>query len=361
MKEGKSLVELAQELQRQAQAKRDFIADTKRVRLQQSPVTDEGTQKAAQLTIELPQGDETFDVTEHSHNQIAQRLDIPKKYYDRVRVDHPELYERTVNTFLHKESELRMVRTLDNHARAFLSNRYRTLDNAELAEAVLPVLGELRATVESCEVTQSHLYIQASLLHIETEVTPGDVVRSGIIISNSEIGAGSVQIQALIFRLVCSNGLILPDKSIKKNHVGRAHSATDEPFELFSEQTLQLSDAAFWHKVQDVTRATGNAAQFAANVSKLRDAKEDKIEVRPTEAVEVAQRKFSLTNSESGHVLEHLIRDRDYSRYGLLNAITRTAEDVKDYDRSIELEALGGQVLELSRRDWREIAIEGIG
>ena len=36
-----------------------------------------------------------------------------------------------------------MVRTLDGHARAFLSDRYRRLDNYDLCEHVLPILQRL--------------------------------------------------------------------------------------------------------------------------------------------------------------------------------------------------------------------------
>ena len=46
----------------------------------------------------------------------------------------------------------------------------------------------------------------------------------------------------------------------------------------------------------------------------------------------------------------------DLSVWGLANAVTRTAEDVADYDRATELEATGGRVIELPRADWRAIA-----
>lgn len=38
------------------------------------------------------------------------------------------------------------------------------------------------------------------------------------------------------------------------------------------------------------------------------------------------------------------------------NAITRTAEDLDDYDRATEFERAGGKVVELAKSDWREIA-----
>ena len=36
--------------------------------------------------------------------------------------------------------------------------------------------------------------------------------------------------------------------------------------------------------------------------------------------------------------------------------MTRYAQDVESYDKSTELEALGGQIVELSQSDWKTIA-----
>ena len=54
-----------------------------------------------------------------------------------------------------------MVRTLDDRIRAFVSNKYRRLDNFDLIEAVLPTLEEGNANIVSCEVTEKYLYLKA--------------------------------------------------------------------------------------------------------------------------------------------------------------------------------------------------------
>lgn len=45
----------------------------------------------------------------------------------------------------------------------------------------------------------------------------------------------------------------------------------------------------------------------------------------------------------------------DLSQYGVINAITRTAEDQESYDRATELETIGYKVIDLSASQWREI------
>ena len=44
------------------------------------------------------------------------------------------------------------------------------------------------------------------------------------------------------------------------------------------------------------------------------------------------------------------------ARVGLVNAVTHFSHDVVDYDRATEFEALGGKLIELSSREWQELA-----
>ncbi len=89
-----------------------------------------------------------------------------------------------------------------------MSDRFLRLDNFELAQAVLPVLGEMGEGVQivSSEMTQTRMYIKAINRRLELEVNKGDVVQAGICISNSEVGLGSLKVEPLVYRLVCLNG-----------------------------------------------------------------------------------------------------------------------------------------------------------
>jgi len=40
----------------------------------------------------------------------------------------------------------------------------------------------------------------------------------------------------------------------------------------------------------------------------------------------------------------------------VLNAVTRHAQDVESYDRSTEMEEIGGRILNLSPTQWTEMA-----
>lgn len=235
MKTGKTLTELAMELERQSTAKKDFIASTAALEM-----TNTG-----ELALESNTTFDEFPITDHAHSQIAARLDIPAKYYNRMRSGAPALLAANVNDWFHSNPERRMIRTLNGQARAFLSDRYHRLDNFDLAEAVLPILAEMGEGIRivSTELTDSRMYIKVINERLELEVKKGDVVQAGIAISNSEVGLGALKVEPLIYRLVCENGMIAQDYSKKRYHVGR-NAQEGEAYELFRDETLKADDRA---------------------------------------------------------------------------------------------------------------------
>jgi hypothetical protein len=212
MKHGKTLQELATELDRQNKVKEDFIVDTQQIGMHTYRPTED-----SECISQIVFAGNRYGVNGIMHSQIAEKLKIPQRYYDRMRVETPNLLDNNINTWLNINPRRRMVRTLDGTARAFLSDKYRRIDNYEIAQEVLPLIGEMDgAKVESCEITDSKMYLKVVNPKVQTEIVKGDVVQSGLIISNSEVGMGSVSVMPLIYRLVCSNGMIAADHGVRK-------------------------------------------------------------------------------------------------------------------------------------------------
>ena len=134
MKQGKTLEALGRELQRQREARQDFIADTRSLEM----TTKEG---GSRVRLYLGDNPQDFAVGEVAHQQISARLGIPLKYYQRMQTEAPALLDENVNNWLQQAPERRMLRAMDGNVRAFLSDRYRRLDNLIL-EAVLEAMAE---------------------------------------------------------------------------------------------------------------------------------------------------------------------------------------------------------------------------
>ena len=352
MKSGLTIESLAAEILRQKDAKEDYMVDTQFLQMDASGddvvlrVLDEN--KDDQI--------EPLDIGEIAHRQIGTHLSIPAKYYAKMLAEKPELLCANVNSWMEDSPSKRMLRVLDGKARAFLSNRYLRLDHYEIVTAILPILGEMPdAQFESCQITEGRLYIKVVNPRLQAEVTPGDIVQSGLIISNSEVGLGSVTVQPLVYRLVCSNGMIVNDAATKRNHIGRANNS-DENFLLYSEKTLRADDHAFLLKIQDTVRAAIDEAQFARVVGMMQDASNAQMNTADVPGlVKLASREFGITESEEPGVLQHLIEDGNLTLYGLSNAVTRFSQDVESYDRATDLEGIGYNILTMPTNTWNRL------
>ncbi|MBA7687291.1 hypothetical protein ES703_95752 [subsurface metagenome] len=94
MQKRKSLQELAVEIERQKGSARDFIGSAQKM---------EVIVPGAVPHLEL-EGVGAFPIGKYAGKQIAQRLEIPTKYFDKMEEEEPGLLAANVNTWL-KNSE----------------------------------------------------------------------------------------------------------------------------------------------------------------------------------------------------------------------------------------------------------------
>ena len=122
----------------------------------------------------------------HAHHQIGNQLQIPKAYYDRMLDEAPDLLAHNVNEWFDQKPARRMVRTMQTNgsgpkmafARGWLSDKYRRLDAADLADAIMPLFLEDASNwqVTQCGVTDLRVHIEARYPTINSEVVVGDEV-----------------------------------------------------------------------------------------------------------------------------------------------------------------------------------------
>jgi hypothetical protein len=327
--------------------------------------------KEPYLTVGRGATERNFGINSVGHQQIATHTGIPAAYYKKMVEEAPDLLATNVNRWFAKYPANRMVRTLDNHVRAFLSDSYRPLENADLAEAVLPVLFDLKLEVMSCEVTETRLYLKCVDERIKQDVPSGrkmgdgshcffDTVSPAIIISNSEVGLGSLSVESGVFTKVCTNLMAISGAGMKKRHLGARTSLGDGEAirHLLTDETKRATDRAVWMQVRDVVKGAFEEARFEAHCNKLKGLAEQKIEGDPVKVVELSSKKLGIQDGEQKSVLRHLIEGSDLSRYGLLQAVTRTAADIESYDRASDFERMGGALIDLSANDWQALSIE---
>lgn len=369
MKTGRTLQDISTQILAENRAKRDFVADTSALNM--AVVETEAGKPDVALRFTVKDQERVYKPTSLCLDQIAARVGIPSKYADRMRTEAPELLCRNVNHWFTAKPEKRMLRTLTNGdtiARAFLSDRYRALDNFDLFAAVMPKLQAAGCEVHSTEITETRFYIQASTPKIQAIIDQSvkigthnriqRTVQAGVIIGNSEVGCGSIFVDPIMYDLVCTNGLIL-QRTLKRHHVGRRNEGEifgdENTAELFTDSTRQKIDAAWWAQVGDVVTAALDAIKFNENIDRLRETQKHELAKdaqQVPKVVEAVANKYDLAEQEKANLLLHFAQGGDFTQYGLINAVTRSAEDAASYDRAVELERLGGQIIELPPSDF---------
>jgi len=377
MPQGRSLPDLTAELHRQANAKRDFLAPARSIHTATNGHTDLVLNGAVE---------ERFTANDVAHGQMAEYLGIPKGFYDRLRgaseelrvpvrddipePDDPSLFDVVVNRLLaNRGDEQRLIRTLDGRARAFLSDSFSLdLDHWDvfcMAAKVITEAGLGPDNVVSAEVTDRKLYLKVVSPRLEATVHPGNVlpghgllrepqvVQAGFILMNSETGLGSLCVQQVVFKLMCTN-LWIREEACRQRHVGKALEADDAGV-VYQSDTRAADARARLLKIRDHVSEALNEARFRALVGQMQETTEIPLDRNVEKVIEVTARKYGLGFQEKEDVLRSLIEGADLSLWGLTNAVTAAAREAKSYDRATELQAIGGRMLSLTRGEVHEL------
>lgn len=305
-------------------------------------------------------GSEVFEPTNHAHGQIAQFLGLPKAWYEEAAgvpsvSGGGSLRDEVFNSLLGRREDARMVRTINGTARAFLSDRYRPIDNYFVLDAAMPTLQEIPgAQVMSQSLTDTRMYVQVTFPSMEAEVRVGDVVRYGITLTNSEVGAGAVDVRTMIWRLSCMNGAVA-GSILRRNHVGAKLDMTSEAtYEMFKDDTIQAELSSLRLRLRDVIAGALGAEAFEKHVGQLKQAAGVRIE-QPAEAVRNVTKRLELPESWVDKMLGNMVEEGNLTQWGLVNAITWAAQQEEDRDRQFDYEVVGGKVMEMSGKQLAEL------
>ena len=339
MKKGHDVRKVVQQINQDVNSKKDYI-----VTLNALEVT---TNNNTYPNLEFTDAPDQYSLTDHSMNQLCGKLEIGTQYLRKCLPVSQELVAHNLNFWIKntKSKEL-MVRTIEresdelpNIARAVCSNRYKRIDNDVVVTHSLNKLMDLGLDIKYINYDRDTLNVTAINPKVEGEVSEGDVVQSGVTITNSEIGSGSLIIQPFIYRLVCTNGMVAPRylNRFYSKHVGKIiidPSQDDQYITIIEKMKKQIdlvNDNEVWkesfQKLKDSTKQTINSHQI----------------------VELAK-KQGVTESERAQIFErlnHYVGDTfTTTKYDLANAITNLGNDEEKSDqRSRFFQELGGLIV----------------
>jgi len=339
----KSLDEMVKELERQKTNRYDVVVPSDALKVS----VDVGTNVIKMGLPDINGMPNEFGITKLAHSQISNKTGIPLNYYKRMQDEKPELLATNVNTWL-PDREKRLIRVLDNDVRAMLSDRYRIIDNYDILFASLEELNKIKNTgievnIKECSITESHMYIKITSPDITGEVFhyrgKTEPVESGIIISNSEVGAGAFRVEPFMNVLVCQNGLIGEHK-LSKVHLGKERGVGVIDW---SDQTLEYQDMTLWSELKDLITGTFSPTIFNQWLDKINGVASNEV-VKPMIAIDHIIKRYDLPKPMKDNLINQFMRESP-TQWGLSMAVTQLAQKEQDYDKQINMERIGAKIL----------------
>jgi len=333
------------EIERRKKTSKDYVGDTRKMRLK---VADD----ELVFTFDVEDKDkQVYGFTRTGRAQLAESMRFPLDFWSRVETNpkNREELAHFATHLLHTDPQKRMVRTLDGRVRAVLSNSYKTLDNFDLFMVSVEELEKVKAEIWEARLSDDEFRIYAVAPGITGEVKEdrpgykweaGDRHVAAISIGNSETGKGKLKVRPATLRYVCWN-LNVWDEGLTKIHLGR--KIEEEGW--MSDDTKKADDNLTWRKVRDIIRTAFDPAKFEEVIAKLNGAKKEEV-TDPVKAVEAVVELAELPKSAIDRIREKFIKDKDFTRYGLVQAVTYQVhgENLSDDDKNMYEDA-GAKVL----------------
>lgn len=405
---GAELPDLVALLGSQADIRYDVVANAKALRYECGHLVVEGG--AARIDDEgVTSADAKLRLTQGCEDQVADRLEIPTRYVRKMRADAvgrqarmddaPDrdqvaatLLDHNVNHWLRANpSRTFLVRAFRDDdpdsvgiARAFLSDRYGSIDNLDVLVAALD--GVRRAgvniNIDGCDLSEQRMSVRVSAPEVSalapellkgyrspfSDDRPGGgieriralaareglgyeageepVVFAGFVISNSEVGGGAFSITPRVIVQICRNGLTIKADALRQVHLG---ARLDEGLIRWSDETQRKSIDLVTAKAQDAVTTFLDVEYIKAVVARMEEHAGSPVK-DPAKIVERVGKNFGFSEEEQSSILSAFISSGQTTAGGVMQAVTAAAQTISDPDRAADLEASALDVLEFAAR-----------
>lgn len=313
-----------------------------------------------ELEVQSPNGDLHHLIpTKWAHGQIAEKTGIRKEYYDRIKTesvtakDKMDIYGANLNYWFHNYPKVVLVRQFEKELIGFLSDKYRIIDNYDVAMIVLKgVADKMKQTGH--QMRMKHAYVtQMSMSYTvydeDSEVTipgkPDEKYWLGLSIKNSEVGYTAFQVAPLVVRKVCSNGLIRENPYVKR-HIGSRGTEGD----IWSEKTKTVESELVMNQVKDMVDYALDKEKVQTYLNKLGSLSD--IPIDPT-AVEASAIAFKITQDEAEAIMSALERNTAFDYVQSMSAYANSVMMNSDNpERATELQKIAGSAVD-DRDIWK--------
>jgi len=277
-----------------------------------------------------------YHMTEYARSKMLQRLDVPKRGFDKL-IDLEGSRDNMLQSIIlgyklhnHYPDLKWLVRTRQDTVRAFLSDRFQPFDHMPFMDALLhPDTGiQTQAQVHRFRIGEfaEDLYLKLVFPDLTVERN-GETYKTGVTYWNGELGNRSIGCAPFIYRLECTNDLIVQSEhAIRQTHVGTLRPNIISA--ILADATIRMLEEAI------------------SNVDRLEDLRNVPIP-NLTKEIAALKNKYRLGEKQLAQVEAFTLEDvrDDPSAFEFVNAMTRLARQQKTEDARIDLETVAGKEL----------------
>jgi hypothetical protein len=149
---------------------------------------------------------ESYTLDHHTKKCLAYRMNIPMRDLLQFPDDAPAQLNHWIST--HKDKELFFRFSGENSVRAILSSKYEPLNNLDVVKRLKKEM-KLKINTKVQWGIDETSFMALNIIDNSSGFSIGkDEHLSGVNVRNSELGVSAFNISALIYRLVCSNGMV---------------------------------------------------------------------------------------------------------------------------------------------------------
>lgn len=338
-------------------------------------------------------GDPGFFVpTNTALRQIAEHTKIPTPFLRATAAKYPGIAADAVNAWfldddvvnrrgtrqerkkhVRAETQRQLVRTFGptekEHGilRAVLSSRYLIVDNLDVLAAALETAEKHKKNIEaSGSLTDEKMYVRIKIKDLTTELKAkipdigkghrfiNEVVGASLLLRNSDVGIGRLEVVPEIEVLRCTN-LLRSLTALAAIHIGQEH----KDLEILSKDTIDKLNAGLFGRLRDIVDACFDKDKFQLIVDRFAESAGDPVK-DPAETIENVTNRFGMSEDYRSSILNAYMEEAEHTgttRFSLSQAITRQAHEVRedDFEESLRLEDIGSEVLAMAKKQFAEL------
>ncbi len=313
-----------------------------------------------------------FTIGDIAHRQISEKMGIPIAYYRRMLGEAKHLLRENVNHWFEDSPRNFLLRTVDGRARALLSDGCRNLDSHDLFFHGFNVGKEVGATVQRLDYSEERFFMRLVLPEYMAKIDgrvqslkdAGTMFSSGyrkdngtwqvmddddpsggwlcpaVVMSNSEVGLGSLTVESAAFSPGCTN-YIMRSLSLRKVHLGERREGGLQ----YATDTIEKKDELVWLEVRDLVKDSFDTEAFTQMILAANEAEALVLE-EPTAAVDSVVSEYGFSDEQKQSMLNDLMAAGRPTAWKLLNSVTALAHKTDDVNESAALDRIGGEIME---------------